>query len=108
MFSKFLVPPEINISLIGQQNENKLISIYCDIQCRPDLIKIQWFNGTNLLNITNENRLNISLTRYMHKNKIICQAINQVGKRNQSIILQINCMYISKKKKNKKLNLFFR
>jgi len=105
MFSKFLVPPEINISLIGQQNENKFISIYCNIHCRPDLIKIQWFNGTNLLNTTNENRLNIFLTRYMHKNKIICQAINQVGKRNQSIILQINCTCICKRKQ--KLNLFF-
>jgi hypothetical protein len=29
----------------------------------------------------------------MHKNKIICQATNQVGKRNQSIILQINCKF---------------
>ncbi|CAF4404907.1 unnamed protein product, partial [Rotaria magnacalcarata] len=53
------------------------------------LIKIQWFNGTSLLNITNENRLSLLLPRYMNKNKITCQAINQVGTTNQSIILDI-------------------
>jgi hypothetical protein len=81
------------MNLIGQQIENKLISIHCNIQCRPELTKIQWFNGTNLFNVTNEIRLSIVLTRYMHKNKIICQAINQVGKRNQSITLQVNCKF---------------
>ncbi len=79
------------MSLIGEQIENKIIFIHCYIQSRPELMKIQWFNGTKLLSITNEKRVSIHLTRYMHKNKIICQAINQVGKRNQSITLQINC-----------------
>jgi hypothetical protein len=86
-----LVAPEINMSLIGEQIENKIIVIHCYIQARPELMKIQWFNGTNLLSLTNENRLSIHLTRFMHNNKIICQATNQVGKRNQSITLQINC-----------------
>ncbi|CAF4865535.1 unnamed protein product, partial [Rotaria socialis] len=81
--------PEINISLIGKQIENNIIYIQCNVECRPDLIKIQWFNGTSLLNITNENRLSLLLTRYMNKNKITCQAINQVGTTNQSIILDI-------------------
>jgi hypothetical protein len=88
-----LVAPEINISLIGQQIENQLINIHCDIECRPDLIKIQWFNGTDLLNLRNENRLSIVLTRYMHQNQITCQATNQVGKRNRSITLEVNCMF---------------
>jgi hypothetical protein len=80
------------MSFIGQQTESQLINIYCEIQCRPDLIKIQWFNGTKLLNLTNGNHLSIVLTRYMHRNNIICQARNQVGIRNQSITLQVNCM----------------
>ncbi|CAM4977086.1 unnamed protein product [Rotaria socialis] len=81
--------PEINISLIGKQIENNIIYIQCNVECRPNLIKIQWFNGSSLLNITNENRLSLLLTRYMNKNKITCQAINQVGTTNQSIILDI-------------------
>ncbi|CAF1633514.1 unnamed protein product [Rotaria magnacalcarata] len=81
--------PEINIILIGKQIENNIIYIQCNVECRPNLIKIQWFNGTSLLNITNENRLSLLLTRYMNKNKITCQAINQVGTTNQSIILDI-------------------
>ena len=79
------------MSLIGEQIENKIIFIQCHVQSRPELMKIQWFNGTKLLSLTNENRLSIHLTRFMHNNKIICQATNQVGKRNQSITLQINC-----------------
>ncbi|CAF2034512.1 unnamed protein product [Rotaria magnacalcarata] len=81
--------PEINIILIGKQIENNIIYIQCNVECRPNLIKIQWFNGTSLLNITNENRLSLLLPRYMNKNKITCQAINQVGTTNQSIILDI-------------------
>ncbi len=88
---EILVPPEINISLIGQQIENGLIYIYCNVQSRPNLNKIQWFNGTYPLNVTDKNRLAIHLTRFMHKNKITCQATNQVGTRNQSIALQVNC-----------------
>lgn len=110
MFIKFcffnLVAPEINISLIGEQIENKYLSIHCNIQSRPDLIKIQWFNGTNLINLTNQNRLTILLTRYMHKNQIICQGINQVGKRNQSITLEIDCNFYLFTIIQKKTNFF--
>ncbi|CAF3106489.1 unnamed protein product, partial [Rotaria sp. Silwood2] len=81
--------PEINISLIGKQIENEIIYIECYVECRPKLIKIEWFNGSYLLNLTNQNRLSFILTRYMHKNNIICQATNQVGKQNQSITLDI-------------------
>ncbi|CAF1016860.1 unnamed protein product [Rotaria sp. Silwood1] len=81
--------PEINISLIGEQIENNLIYIECNVICRPKLINIEWFNGSSLLNITSDYRLPILLTRYMHNNNIICQATNQVGKENQSIKLDI-------------------
>jgi len=79
--------------LIGQQIEGELILIQCDIICRPSLIQIQWFNGTYLLNQTNENYLSIILTRHMHRNNITCQARNEVGKRNQSISLDVICMF---------------
>ncbi|CAF1169941.1 unnamed protein product [Rotaria sordida] len=96
--------PEINISLIGQQIENKIITIQCYVNSRPKLIKIEWFNGTDLLNVTNENRLSFILTRYMHKNKITCQATNQVGKTNQSIELYITYKPIFIDKYGNKLN----
>jgi hypothetical protein len=67
--------------------------IQCNVICRPSLIEIQWFNGTYLLNQTNQTNFSLLLTRYMHKNEIICQAKNEVGKRNQSISLDIICMF---------------
>lgn len=92
-FLNNLVSPEINLNVIGKQTENNVISIECNIQCRPNLIKIQWFNGTSLLNKTDSNKLSFKLTRYMNKNQITCQAQNQVGIKNQSIILDINCIF---------------
>ncbi|UJR11789.1 hypothetical protein I4U23_015969 [Adineta vaga] len=82
--------PEINLTLIGKQTEDQVIQIDCYVYSRPDFDQIQWFNGSSLLDMTNESRLEIKLTRYMHGNRISCQAKNQVGKRNQTIILQVN------------------
>ncbi|CAF0894195.1 unnamed protein product [Adineta steineri] len=82
--------PEINISLIGEQTENERINISCNVYCRPNLEKIKWFNGSSLLNLTDKNHFELLLTRYMHKNQIICQATNQVGTQNQSVTLLIN------------------
>ncbi len=81
------------MNIIGKQIEGKLIVILCSIQSRPNFTKIQWFNGTSLLNIRDENRLSILLNRYNHQNKITCQVRNQVGITNQSIILQIICIH---------------
>ncbi|CAF1663599.1 unnamed protein product, partial [Adineta ricciae] len=82
--------PEINLTLDGKQTEGELIRITCEISSRPDFDEIQWFNGSVLLNMTNQTRLEVKLTRYMHGNRISCQVKNQVGKRNQSLTLQVN------------------
>lgn len=82
----------MNLTLDGKQTEGELIHIICEVSSRPDFDEIQWFNGSYLLNMTNQTRLEVKLTRYMHGNRINCQAKNQVGKRNQSLTLQVNCM----------------
>ena len=83
----------MNLTIVGEMIENQLISIHCESDCRPTCETIQWFNGTNKFNSTNEKSISLILTRSMHFNQIICQVNNSIGSTNQSIILYINCKY---------------
>lgn len=91
MSGLFLVRPEVNLTIIGQLIENELISIICQIECRPNYKEIRWFNGTQLINSNNKTSLALLLNRSMHFNEIICQVKNSVGITNQSILLNITC-----------------
>lgn len=85
--------PKLKLIFSGNENENSNVTIRCQIESRPDVYRIEWFNGTHSLQRTNQTQINFTLTRFMHRNLLICQATNQIGTTNQSIQLNVNCNY---------------
>lgn len=85
--------PKIDLISKGNLNENENLTIISKIRSRPNVDLIEWFNGTNLLNLTNQTRFNLILTRFMHNNRIFCRVTNQIGTTNQSIQLKVNCKF---------------